>query len=59
MGEFSFSFPVSCIDSLDEFSKSCEGVWLVVVDHIIFDTFGESIVSLMIECCIAPLNTCG
>ena len=52
MGEFSFSFPVSCIDSLDEFSESCEGGQLVVVDHIIFDMFGKSIVSLSMECCI-------
>ena len=58
MGEFSFSFLVLYIDSLDKFLESCEGCWLVVVDHIIFDTFSESIVSLVTECCIAPLNMC-
>ena len=40
MGEFSFSFPGSCTDSLDNFLESCKGGWLVVVDHIIFDMFG-------------------
>src|SRR5882724_11989995 len=59
MGEFSFSFPVLCVDSLDEFSESNKGVQLFVVDHIVFDTFGKSIVSLTMECCIAPLNSCG
>jgi len=59
VGVFSFSFPVSSIDSLNEFLESNEGVRLFMVDHIIFDTFGESIVSLTTECCIAPLNTCG
>ena len=58
MGEFCFSFPVLGIDSLVEFLESCEGGQLVVVDYIIFDMFGESIVSLMVECCITPLNTC-
>ena len=58
VGEFSFSFPVLSIDSLDEFSESNEGVWLFMMDHIIFDTFGESVVSLTTECCIAPLNAC-
>ena len=58
-GEFSFLFPVSSINSLDEFSESNEGVRLFMLDHIVFDTFGESVVSLMMECCIAPLNTCG
>jgi len=34
-------------NSLDEFSESCKGVWLIVVDHIIFDTFGKSIVACL------------
>src|SRR5882724_4598609 len=58
VGEFSFSFPVSGINSLDKFSESNEGVRLFMVDHIVFDMFGESVVSLTMECCIAPLNVC-
>jgi len=46
VGDFSFSFTVSCVDSLDEFSESCEGSQLIVVDHVVFDAFGKSIVSL-------------
>ena len=53
------SFPVSSIDSLDEFPEAGKSVWLFVVDHVIFDMFGESIVSLSVECCLAPLNACG
>ena len=59
MGYFTTSFPVSSIDSLDEFLEARKGVWLLVVDHVVFDTFGESIVSLSAECCLAPLNACG
>ena len=55
-GEFSFMFPVSSIDSLNESAESCEGVQLVVVDHVIFDMFGQSIVSLSVECWFTPLN---
>ena len=57
MGEFSFSFPVSSINSLNESAEPCEGVQLVVVDHVIFDMFGQSVVSLSAECCFAPLET--
>src|SRR5882672_2852644 len=56
-GEFSFTFPVLSINSLDEFLESCEGVWLIMVDHIVFDTFGQSVVSLSAECCFPPLDT--
>ena len=56
-GEFSFTFPVLSIDSLNESVESCEGVRLVVVDHVVFDTFGQSIVSLLAECCFTPLDT--
>src|SRR5882724_1971043 len=59
MGYFTVSFPVLCIDSLDEFLEAGKSVWLLMVDHVIFDTFGESIVSLSAECCLAPLNVCG
>jgi len=55
-GNFTVSFPVSSIDSLDEFPEARKGVRLVVVDHVVFDTFGESIVSLSAECCLTPLN---
>ena len=57
MGDFTASFPVLCINSLDELAESCEGVWLIVVDHVILDSFGKSIVSLSAECGFAPLNT--
>jgi len=40
---FSFSFPVWCVNSLNEFSKAGKSVGLVVVNHIIFDVLGESI----------------
>jgi len=59
MGNFSMSFPESCVNSLNEFLEAGKCVQLVVVDHIVFDSFGESVVSLTTECCIAPLNTCG
>jgi len=59
MGYFTASFPVLSIDSLDEFPEAGKYVWLFVVDHVVFDTFGESIVSLSAECCLAPLNACG
>jgi len=55
-GYFTASFPVSCIDSLDEFPEAGKGVWLLVVDHVVFDAFGKSIVSLSAECCLTPLN---
>ena len=58
-GNFSMSFPVSCVDGLNEFLKAGKSVQLVVVNHIIFDTFGQSIVSLSVECCFAPLDICG
>ena len=56
MGNFSFSFLVLCIDGLDEFLKAGKSVGLVVVDHIILDALGQSITSLSLECCIAPLD---
>src|SRR5882724_3757067 len=59
VGYFSTSFPVSCIDSLDEFPEAGKGVWLLVVDHVVFDVFGGSIVSLSAESYLAPLNACG
>src|SRR5882724_1609738 len=59
VGYFTVSFPVSSIDSLDEFPEAGKHVWLFVVDHVIFDAFGKSIVSLSGECCLTPLNTCG
>jgi len=49
--------PVSSINSLDESAESCEGVQLVVVDHVIFDMFGQSIVSLSVECWFSPPDT--
>ena len=45
-------FPVSCVNSLNKFPEARKGVWLVVVDHFIFDMFGKSIVGLSVECCI-------
>jgi len=60
MGNFTASFPVSSIDSLDKFYGARKRVFgLFVVDHVVFDTIGESIVSLSAECCFAPLNACG
>jgi len=59
VGYFTMSFPVSCIDSLDEFPEAGKGVKLIMMDHVIFDTFGKSIVNLPAECCLAPLNACG
>ena len=35
-----------------------EGVWLGV-NHIILNTFHETVASLSSECCVTPLNTCG
>jgi len=29
------------------------------VNHIIFDTFHKTFVCLLMECCIAPPDTCG
>ena len=57
LGNFSVSFPVSCIDSLNKFPKAGKRIGLVVVDHIIFDMFSKSIASLSSECCISPLNS--
>jgi len=56
MGNFSFPFLVSCIDGLDKFLEAGKNVGLVVVDHIVFDVLGKSIISLPSECCIAPLD---
>ena len=56
-GNFPMSFPVLCIDSLNEFLKARKSVGLVVVDHIIFDALGKSIVSLFLEHCVAPLDS--
>ena len=56
-GDFSTSFPVLGVDSLNEFPKAGKGVGLVMVDHIIFDMFGESVVSLSSECYFAPLDS--
>jgi len=52
VGNFPMSFPVLHIDSLNEFLKTGKGVQLVVVDHIIFDIFGESIVCGVLLCLI-------
>jgi len=49
------SFLVLCIDSLHEFPETRKQVQFVVVDHILFDTFGKPIVSLSVECCSTPL----
>jgi len=57
MGNFSFPFPVSCINGLDEFSEARKCIGLVVVDHIVFDALGESIISLSSKCCITPLDS--
>src|SRR5882724_3952276 len=59
MGNLPTSFPVSCINSLKKCLETEKGVQLVMVDHIVFDMFGDSIVSLSAECCFAPLNVCG
>jgi len=56
---FTVSFPVLSIYSLDEFPEAGKSVWLFMVDHVVFDMFGESIVSLSAECCLAPLTVCG
>ena len=53
-GYFTASFPILSIDSLDEFPEAGKSVWLFVVDHVIFDTFGESVVSL---CGVLPCPT--
>jgi len=58
VGKFPTSFPVSCVDSLHKIPETGKGFWLLMVDHIIFDVFGESFVSLSAECCFAPLDTC-
>src|SRR5882724_11373701 len=58
-GYFSTLFPVLSINSLDKFPEARKSVRLLVVDHVIFDTFGKSIVSLSVECCLTPLNACG
>jgi len=55
---FPASFPVSCVNGLHEFLETGKGGQLGVVDHIIFDMFGQFTVSLSMECCIAILNTC-
>ena len=56
IGNFPMSFPVSCMDGLHKFPETGKGVWLVMVDHVIFDMFGKSIVSLSTVCCFAPLD---
>ena len=58
-GNFPTLFPVLCIDSLHEFLVTRKGVQIVMMDHVVFDMFGESIVSLSAECCVSPLNSCG
>jgi len=57
-GNFPTSFPVLCLNGLQEFPETRKGVWLVVVDHVVFDAFGEYIVSLSVECCFTPLDMC-
>ena len=58
-GNFSSTFPVSCVYGLNKFTEACEGVQLVMVDHVVFDMFGQSIVSLLMECFFTPLDLCG
>jgi len=53
-GNFSFSFPVSCVNSLNEFWKARKSggpyhLWCIWQVQI----------SLLSECCIAPLNSWG
>ena len=44
------------IDSLHEFPESGKGCGLLVVDHFILDLFGKAVVSLLEECCFAPVD---
>ena len=59
MGYFCLAFQVMCIDGLGKGVEASESVWLMVEDHVILDVFCKTVVSLLIECCIAPLDSCG
>ena len=45
------------VNSLHEFPEYGKSRGLVVVDHFVLDPFGEAIVSLLEECCFAPVAT--
>ena len=57
MCNFRLVLPVTGVDSLHESPESGKGRGLVMVDHFILDPFGEAIVCLPEECCLAPVDT--
>jgi len=59
MGNFCLSFPVMGIHGLGKDAETREVVQLVVVNHVILDVFCKTVLSLLMECCITPLNLCG
>ena len=58
MDYFCSAFPVTCIDGLGEGVEAREGVQLTVVNHVIFDVFCKTIVSLSKHSAVSPHLTC-
>ena len=58
MGFLGLSFPITGVDGLDEFPKVSEGGRFIVMDHIVFDPFCETIIRLPKERSFAPLDVC-
>ena len=54
--DFHLALPVTSVDSLHEFPESGKSRGLVVVDHFVLDPLGEAVVSLLEECCLAPVD---
>ena len=46
------------INGLNEFPKVSEGGQFLMMDHVVFDPFCETIICLLKECSFAPLDMC-
>ena len=57
-GYFCSAFPVMGIDGLGKDVETRESIQLMVVNHVILDMFCKTVVSLLMKCCITPVNSC-
>ena len=58
MSDFSMAFPVACINGLSEYTEVGKVVRFTYSEDLILDLGSKSIVELMPEWSVSPLDTC-